>query len=867
MRKFLSVWLFFYQLLAFGQLQENFSDGDFTQHPAWTGDQQYFQVNAGKQLQSNGPAVTGSIIQLVTPLQVGSSTTWEFYAEVNLATSSGNYADVFLMSDIADLKGGNKGYFVRIGGTPDEVSLFRKDGAATPVYVINGPDRTISSSTSNKMRIRVSWDAQHKWTLWLDITGSGLAYAEQGNAVDATYRTSAYFGFLLRYSAANSKKFIFDDIEVRDTTPIDVTPPVVQQVTVTNSRSLQVKFNEPVSNASAQIVANYLINNGIGQPITATLAANDASLVNLNFAKDFFIGTNNLTINNVEDVRGNKIATPITTSFNYTPVISANYRDVRINEIMADYNPTVGLPGVEYIELYNSSNKTLNLKDWQYSDATTATARFPAYNLAPGTFVLLSRPADTTELKSYGKVLGLPGFPTLNDAGDAVEIFDNTGKLIDKIIYTTAAYKDTRKAEGGWSLELINPTNSCGNIENYIASVHPDGGTPGRQNSVYNTTPDTQAPALLRYELITANQIKLTFSEPLDSVSSRNISTYAVSGGMEVITVVVPAPEYKAVYLMLQANLQPRQTYTVTIRDIRDCPGNATTTSITLALPESAGVGDVIINEILFNPKTGGVDFVEVVNRSPKFIDLKNCQLGNEEAGVVSNLRTISSESFIVAPQQYIVLTTHPDIVQAHYPGAVKESFLRMSSLPAYPNDAGVVVLSNDQKVVIDRVAYNEKMHLALLDDVNGVSLERIKLEGDSSAANWHSAASTVGYATPGFRNSQYFEQTPFNDLFSIEPKIFTPDGDGIQDFTTINYQASAIGFIANITIYNGNGRRVKHLVKNETLAATGFFQWDGVDERGYKVPVGAYILYIEIFNLSGQVKAYKETVVVGAQF
>ncbi len=175
-------------------------------------------------------------------------------------------------------------------------------------------------------------------------------------------------------------------------------------------------------------------------------------------------------------------------------------------------------------------------------------------------------------------------------------------------------------------------------------------------------------------------------------------------------------------------------------------------------------------------------------------------------------------------------------------------------------------LLAPDKKV-IDRFAYNEKMHFKLLDDVNGVSLERMKITGDSSAGNWHSAASTAGFATPGYKNSQYFEQVTASQLVVIEPKVFTPDGDGEKDFTTIQFQIPTAGNVLTITIYNANGFEIRRLIKNELLGAKSFFTWDGLDNQGRKAAIGTYVLLIELFDLSGKVKVYKETVVVGARF
>jgi hypothetical protein len=149
MKHLLLLFSFLLPLAAQAQLAENFANGNFTQNPVWTGDAGSFQVTS-QQLQSNGPATTGTQIQLSTPCQASTGTTWEFWANLKLATSSGNLADVWLLASQADLKNPTtKGYFVRLGGTDDEVSLFRKDSAKTAAYVIDGLNGTLASTTNN----------------------------------------------------------------------------------------------------------------------------------------------------------------------------------------------------------------------------------------------------------------------------------------------------------------------------------------------------------------------------------------------------------------------------------------------------------------------------------------------------------------------------------------------------------------------------------------------------------------------------------------------------------------------------------------------------------------------------------------------
>lgn len=863
MRKILLLLFLFGHFYTYGQLQEDFSDGDFTQNPNWVGDTDFFKVNAAGQLQSNGPAITGTALQLATRCQAVTGTTWTFEARLNLATSANNYADIYLMSDSANFKGSNSGYFVRLGGTPDEVSLFRKDAGASPVSVINGRDGTVEAAFDKIIKIKVTRDEQSRWALWLDVTGTGQHYREEGRAEDATYQSSAYLGVLVKYSAANSKGFFFDNFTVTDHSP-----PQIRNAQAINNLTLAVLFNEPVALTEAQAPGNYQLQH-IGAPVAAVRDAGNPALVHLTFAQPIPAGLLILTVTGIIDLYQNQILASLTWSFAYTPPVVVNYRDVRINEVMADFNPTVGLPAAEFIELYNASTKTINLQGWYYADASSRSGTLPAFVLTPGSYVILCRAADTAAFRAYGNVVGLSAFPTLNDTGDEVQLYDNSGKRIDKINYTTDWYQDAGKAAGGWTLELINPLLTCAAAANWTASVDPRGGTPGKQNSVYNNIPDTQPPTLLKAALITENTIKLTFSESLDSLMARNPNAYTISPGLAVTAVTLLDPAFSEVRLTLSGSLQPRQVYQIAVRQVRDCAGNLINpeAQATVVLPEPAAIGDVVLNEVLFNPRSGGVDFVEIVNRSRKYIDLKGWQLGNIRSDSVAEVSNISADPLVIAPDQYLVLTTRPDIVQSHYPAANQSALFRMSRLPAFPDDRGTVRLFSENRKLIDQFSYEEEMHFKLLADVNGVSLERIQLQGDSSAANWHSAASTVGYATPGYKNSQYIERTPASQFFSIEPKLFTPDDDGEKDFTTINYLTGAAGYVTNITIYDANGREIKRLVKNELLAQNGFFRWDGLDERGRKVPVGYYILYIELFNLQGNVKAYKETVVVGAKF
>ena len=187
--------------------------------------------------------------------------------------------------------------------------------------------------------------------------------------------------------------------------------------------------------------------------------------------------------------------------------------------------------------------------------------------------------------------------------------------------------------------------------------------------------------------------------------------------------------------------------------------------------------------------------------------------------------------------------------------------------MPSFPDDEGTVVLLNETQKVFDRFDYSEKMHHPLVDDKEGVSLEKIDYNKTSAnKTNWQSAASTEGFATPGYANSQFLIDTQDN-IFTIEPEVFTPDGDGQNEATKLIFQLDQGAYIATIQVFDANGRLVRQLAQNQLLGVNSSIEWDGKATNNELVPVGYYVLLAELFNATGDKKHYKGKVVVGSRF
>jgi hypothetical protein len=154
----------------------------------------------------------------------------------------------------------------------------------------------------------------------------------------------------------------------------------------------------------------------------------------------------------------------------------------------------------------------------------------------------------------------------------------------------------------------------------------------------------------------------------------------------------------------------------------------------------------------------------------------------------------------------------------------------------------------------IDRVSYSSDWHFSLLDNTDGVSLERLLPDALSNqATNWHSAAETIGFATPGRINSQFqFGET--TESISLQNDVFSPDLDGFEDVLMVNYSFSKAGLLGKARVFDDIGREVKTIFSNELLATSGFFSWDGIMNEQGKAPIGVYILLVEIFSTDGSI-------------
>jgi len=729
---------------CWAQVSDDFSDGDFTTNPQWSGSTTSFIVD-NEVLRSNvDPGDDAINYFLSTENSLIDDVQWEFWINLDFATSGANYADVYLMSDNADLSAAANGYFIRFGDTEDEISFYKLSSGSESI-LIDGPDGELGSS-NNIYKVRITRTTVGLWTLELDEDNTGV-FIGAGSITDSSISTTSHFGIRIEQSSAASpvNNHFFDDFEIGPI-PVDEEAPELISVTAASATELVLQFSEALEEASASNVTNYSIDGGIGNPVTAFLDGGSSNTVNLTLSPALTNGQDyTVTVSGVADLAGNA-ATDETATFTFFIPDDPNPGDVIFNEIFPDPSPSVGLPEFEYVEIYNRSTNFFDTEDWILVNSAVERV-LSSISFPPDTYLILCDAENVDAFSSFGTVIGINSFTTLANSSDSLTLLDGSGEVLDIVSYTDNWYQDPDKDDGGYSLERINPIISCSGASNWAASNDPLGGTPGSQNSLFDDTPDTTPPSVTSVSVIDPLNVLIVVSEPLEDLNSTSIS---FDPGISINEISLVQDDQ--IQVLLVDPLQTGVDYEVTVTGLVDCEGNVSGTEIiSIFLGEIPLPGDLIISEIMADPTPAvglpAGEYFELFNMSNKTLELQ----GSELSGV------IIEESITMPPGEYLAFASiSNEQVFANLSGF---GFLDMS-VTFLTNGGRELTLTNSEGEQLDFVEYSDDWYDDADKDDGGYSLELINPDlACSGAFNWSASDDPLG-GTPGAQNS-IFDDTP----------------------------------------------------------------------------------------------------------
>ena len=539
---------------------------------------------------------------------------------------------------------------------------------------------------------------------------------------------------------------------------------------------------------------------------------------------------------------------------------------VVITEILPDPSPAIGLPAEEFIELTNISGKTIDISRWQLSNGRTR-SKFPDSIYLPADNILIICAAKSADqFTPFGRTLGLTQFPALSNEIDTIILSNASGETISVVAYSDKLYTLDFPSSGR-SLEMINLQYACSFQNNWAPSLSGSGGTPGKSNSHINAPEKDRHFTLLYAFCQTDTTVILVFDDKIDASTIIPPGAIQTDPALQLSSLSITGDLQNRLECTLSRPLVTGQITEIWTNGITSClqanPGG--NSRVKFGLPDT-GNAAMVINEILFDPSPDGADYLELFNPSANLINLQNITLANRnKMGDISSISPISNEPRCIFPRDYLVFTTKPEWISRQFLVKDPAKIIGVESLPSWPNESGTVVLQNKDGTIIDELSYSAAWHFELLRYTENVALERKNPSAKTQdATNWFSAAMSAGYGTPGYANSQQAGIAEAGQKVWLEPAFFSPNGDGMADLCSLHYRFDQPGFMLSTRIYNRSGQLVRTLVNNGLCGITGFFPFDGKDDKKNQLPANVYIVVTDIFSINGQVRNYRLAVTIG---
>lgn len=534
--------------------------------------------------------------------------------------------------------------------------------------------------------------------------------------------------------------------------------------------------------------------------------------------------------------------------------VSVKAHDVIISEIMPDPEPVVGLPAYEYVEIQNVSKHELSLANWTLSVGNKV-FQFPLLLLKADSLLIISTGEGAIALNQYGKTLGLfSSKTTMNNEGATLVLRDNTGKIIDAAMYSSA---DLQQSAGGRSIISKRVQNSC-LIENYWQlSENEKGGTPGF--SAVDTKNSAETLSIVNSYIASDTTIHLVFNQSVDSTLAIDPTRYQLSDNtLQISTLSVVPPFFDEVVINVKQPIKSGNVLTVNVLNgYCNCDSVATTSvlSTEVAIPEAIKEGDVIFSEIRFEPLAGYPEFIELQNVSNKAIDVGTLELRITSASGKTYKSRFSS-SQLLFPNQIVAYFSVYDTTKC----AWNKQCRYWTAMPNLTSGEGLIELCDTAGTVLENMLYNQNWQFVLLNEKRGHSLERISSTLPAYDSNsWQTSAMDCG--TPGFENSQQLIENKEQVTISLSTETFglTP---GLEKEVSICLHNLPVGGMLSMQIFDISGNHRCWLARNALAGNEYCMNWNGKNDSNQLENNGIYIVFARWVYPGGTVREWKKAVV-----
>jgi len=437
------------------------------------------------------------------------------------------------------------------------------------------------------------------------------------------------------------------------------------------------------------------------------------------------------------------------------------FSQIVLSEIM--FNPPGNDQYNEYVEIYNLSKQdSVDLTKWLLSDGERYNQILGLEQgtiLAPQTFAIILPPKYYTESHFYDHrippgtlrltishaTLGRNGFA--NSRAETISIYRPDTSLVASWTYRVPI-------ADGYSEEKI--ILGRGDVTRNWAVSKIKEGTPGFLNSVtplqYDLRIDDEI--AISPESITS-QDSLTISCIVENIGSEKADSAKVYFYLDRNNNGIPESEevlnedglsiaaldwLDSTKISFTVHPLPAGDHTIIVV-VHFSPDGDTSNNVTSCkVAIQIGRGDVVINEIYNNPKSGQGCWIEIYNQSSQTVDLKEWFL---EFPYYHSKITLTSEHVFLPADSLVVFAQTPTVKSESW--QTHSRIVILDSFPTLSPDYDAILLKNSSMKVMDFASYSKPGPRE-----PGISLER--LEGDSSSV-WDYCPHPQG-STPGEHNA-----------------------------------------------------------------------------------------------------------------
>jgi hypothetical protein len=731
---------------------------------------------------------------------------------------------------------------VNFTGTDDLVKIWQIKDGLCEVLCPTEINYQEDVGTAKAPLFRIRWDGEGRFDLFFSVD----PHSEEPYLVGSCQLEEVEWGRQLvlryRYTSSRDMALWLDDLDLEGHFEKDTVPPRVNAAEFEDAYCLELTFSEKVILAGP---FSFLLNTednpeGIYPDSLQVIE----EVVKLYFPDEIPNRVpHKLRLEGLLDFDGNCMRDTVLDLIRN----EAQWGDLVFNEVMADPEPAIRYHE-EYLELYMRSDYPLDPEGWRLK------VNEREYILNPSMLELSSEEPLSMELKP-GEFMVLKGITLPND-GAILSLHNPKGQLIHATSYRLPWNGTRWKKDGGWSLESPDADLLCRISSNWEFSSDPGGGSPGRINSNVTSLVDREPPLLLYAGLGDPGELLLHYSEALRLPGDAAASISLNPGAIVPDSFRILDPLWEILQVNFQENFQEWTVYQLLVSGLNDCAGNESDLhEFEAGTASQPGVASVVINEIMYDPDEACPEYVELFLPGNRIFDLQDFAIHLVEEGASpDNPIALTSHSRLILPGQYLVLTASVPHLMEAYGLEMSGQWVEVEELPGLDKSSGVIYLSDHAGNVVDMAVYSDDLHMELLDDPRGISLERVRAgHSGSDPDNWHSAASLAGYATPGRENSQSLDggagEGASDRRLEVESEVFSPDNDGFNDLLNITISTGGNDWVIGLLITDLQGNRIRVLANNHLAGPSHTYTWDGEGESGAMQPMGFYVIHARAYH------------------